>query len=245
MICTIQSGRSPDTEAYCGKIASDDYNWDTLRSQTELIADEAKRSGLWVVLGSSHRLTPPHKPHNSLYVISPKGEITDRYDKRFCMRGELDFYSPGDHFVTFRINGITCGLLICFDLRFPEIYRELLKLGVRVLFQSFHNGRMDGPGIHEHIMPQTLQAHAACNSMWISAPNSSAYYSRWGSVFITPDGRITGRLTRNRAGMMVNTIDLSEKFYDPVTPYRHLAMKGTYHTGKLVHDPRSRNRKRI
>jgi predicted amidohydrolase len=38
---------------------------------------------LWVVLGSAHRLTPPHKPHNSLYVISDQGRIIDSYDKRF------------------------------------------------------------------------------------------------------------------------------------------------------------------
>ncbi len=230
---------------YGGEIGSKDYDWPALREQTELIMAEARRLKMWVVLGSSHPLTKPHKPHNSLYLISPEGKIIDRYDKRFCMAGELDCYTPGDHFVTFKLNGITCGLLICFDLRFPELYRQLLSRGVRVLFQSFNNGRMDGPGIHEHIMPQTLQAHAACNSMWISAPNSSAYYSRWGSVFITPDGKITGRLSRNKAGIMVNTADLSEKFYDPVTPYCQLAIKGIYHTGKTVKDPRSKDRKAL
>ena len=60
---------------------------------------------------------------------------------------------------------------------------------------------------------------------------------------ITPDGKIKGRLTRNRAGMMINTVDPGQNFYDPVTPFRHLAMEGTYHTGKLVRDRRSKDRK--
>jgi predicted amidohydrolase len=42
-----------------------------------------------VVLGSAHPLTPPHRPHNSLYVISDKGQLVDRYDKRFCSNTEI------------------------------------------------------------------------------------------------------------------------------------------------------------
>jgi len=214
-------------------------DWQAWRKAAESICNEARRQKIWVILGSAHPLTPPHKPHNSLYVITPAGVILDRYDKRFLMPGELEHYTPGNRFVTFTINGVKCGLLICFDLRFPELYRQLLKRGVRVVFQSFYNARMDGPGVHEHIMRQTLQAHAACNSMWLSAPNSTNRFSRWSSVFITPDGVIAKSLPRHRAGVMVNTVDLAEKFYDPVSPFRHLAINGTLHNGRLVKDPRS------
>ena len=93
--------------------------------------------GFWVVMGSAHPLTQPHKPHNSLYLISPAGKIVDRYDKRFCTPGDLDVYTPGDHFVTFKLKGFVCALLICYDLRFPELYRELYKLKVRVLYGHF------------------------------------------------------------------------------------------------------------
>ena len=93
-----------------------------------------------MVLGSSHRLTGRHKPTNCLYVIGPDGRVRDRYDKRFCTGGELRAYTPGNHFVTFRINGVKCSLLICYDVRFPLLYRGLKKLGVQVVFHSFHNG---------------------------------------------------------------------------------------------------------
>lgn len=230
---------------YMGDIASKRYDWSALREQTELIMAEAKRLGLWVVLGSAHPLTPPHRPHNSLYLISPQGRIVDRYDKRFCMPAETDVYTPGDHFVTFKVKGVTCGLLICFDLRFPELYRELLKLGVQVLLQSFSNARTAGPGIHEHIMPQTMQARAASNGMWLSGANSSAYYSRYPSVLIRPDGCIEAKLSKNCAGIMVNAIDTSREFYDPAAEFRPLAMKGQLHSGKVVRDTRSRNRKSL
>ena len=224
---------------YCGAISSDDYDWDALRQAAKGLLEEARRQKVWLILPSAHQLTPPHRPHNSLYVVNPRGEILDRYDKRFLMPSELDVFTPGDRFVTFDIGPVRCGLLICFDLRFPELYRELCRRGVKVLFQSFHNGRFDGPGVHEHIMRQTLQAHAACNGMWISAPNSSAYYSRWPSVFIGPDGVIRGQLHRNRAGLMVNTVDLSQKIYDPISPSRDLALRGQLHNGRCVKDARS------
>ena len=229
---------------YGGKVASDDYDWDALREQTELVRAEAKRRKVWVVLGSSHPLTAPHKPHNSLYLISPAGRIVDRYDKRFCTGGDLKTYSPGDHFVTFKINGLTCSLLICYDLRFPELYRELYKLGVKVLFQSFYNagGNPKDENIHQHIMRQTMQAHAGINAMWVSANNSSRYYSRWPSVFITPDGRIAKQLPRNRAGLMVNTVDSSILYYDASAPFRDDAIRGKRNSGKLERDARSKDR---
>jgi len=223
----------------------DEAFWRALREATESICAEAARLGLWVVLGSAHRLTPPHKPTNCLYLISPDGQIVDRYDKRFCTGGDLNAYTPGNHFVTFTLNGVTCSLLICFDLRFPELYRQLKKLHVQAIFQSFHNGYTDGPGIHNRIMRQTVQAHAGINYFWISANNSSGRYSRWPSVFIRPDGDIAASLTQNLAGIMVNTIDTTRQFYDASAAYRDAAMRGILHSGKLVSDPRRSDRKSL
>ncbi|MHC5138734.1 MAG: carbon-nitrogen hydrolase family protein, partial [Planctomycetota bacterium] len=103
----------------------DRYNWNLLKEKTSEIIELAGDLGIWVILGSSHRLTEPNKPHNSLYLISSEGKLVDRYDKRFCTQIDSDNYTPGDHFVHFEVNGVRCSLLICFDLRFPELYREL------------------------------------------------------------------------------------------------------------------------
>lgn len=216
----------------------DEAYWGALREAVESVCAEARRLRLWVVLGSAHRLTPPHKPTNCLYLIGKDGKVHDRYDKRFCTGGDLTAYTPGDRFVTFSVNGVKCSLLICYDLRFPELYRELHTLGVQAIFQSFHNGYTDGPGIHNKIMRQTVQAHAGINYFWISANNSSGYYSRWPSVFIRPDGSIARSLRQNRAGMVVETIDTTRQFYDASRSYRDRAMRGILHSGKLISDPR-------
>ena len=130
-----------------------DLNWDLLRKETESVMALAKELQVWVVLGSTHRLSGDHKPHNCLYVINPQGQIADRYDKRFCTQSDLRYYSPGDHFVTFDVNGVKCGLLICYDVRFPELYRQYAKLGVQLMLHSFYNAKAKSESIHPKIMP--------------------------------------------------------------------------------------------
>jgi predicted amidohydrolase len=219
------------------------YDWDLLKEETQKIMSLAAEFKIWIVLGSTHKLTGPNKPHNNLYLINPKGKIFDRYDKRFCTPGDLRRMTPGNHFVNFIINGVKCSLLICFDLRFPEIYRVVYKEGVNCILQSFYNAKQTGPSIHTHIMRQTMQCHAACNHFWISMANSSGYYSPYPSCFIRPDGRIVKQLRANRPGIMVNTIDLREKFYDPMKEFRNMVIAGKLsNSPRKLNDPRSKNK---
>lgn len=220
------------------------YDWQLLKEETEKVMALAAKLRLWIVLGSTHRLTEPNKPHNSLYLINPDGQIIDRYDKRFCTPGDLRRLTPGDRFVNFEIKGVKCSLLICFDLRFPEIYRELYKQGVNCIFQSFYNARQKGPSVHTHIMRQTMQCRAATNHIWVSMSNSSGYYSPYPSCFIQPDGRIVRQLRANRPGLMVNTVDLSRKFYDPMAEFRDMAISGKLNNAcRAVKDPRSQKKR--
>jgi predicted amidohydrolase len=202
------------------------YDWDSLQSETEKIQQAAARNKIYVIFGSAHRIKGTCKPYQSLYLVNPNGQIQCRYDKRFCIKAELNRYTPGERFVYFTINGVKCSLLICFDVRFPEIYRQLYKQGVKCVLQSFYNAHQKGPSIHSDIMRQSMQCHAACNAMWASMSNSSGYYSPYPSCFIRPDGKIVKQLERNKAGIMVNAVDLSHKFYDPMDGFRRLAMKG-------------------
>jgi len=220
-----------------------DFDWATLSSETEKIMALARRRQVWIILGTHHRLTGNHLPHNSLYAIDPNGRIVERYDKRFCTPDDLKYYSPGNHFPVIEIKGIRCGMLICHDVRYPELYRTYRKLDVDCLFNSFHNACQKGPGVLTVIMRATLQARAASNFMWISAPNSSAYYSLWSSVFIQPDGIIGDSLVRNRAGIMVNTVDTGASLKDASEAFRRDAMAGKLHSGSLVRDVRSRDRR--
>lgn len=67
-----------------------------------------QRTGLWTAFGSLHPLTPPNRPHNSLYIISPNGHVVTRYDKRFLSHTEVTWmYTPGTEPVVFAAEGRT------------------------------------------------------------------------------------------------------------------------------------------
>ncbi len=220
----------------------DNFNWDELHRLTDSVLLLADKLDIWVILGSLHKLSDNNKPHNSLYVITPEGKVADRYDKRFCTSTDLKYSSPGDHFATFTINGVSCGLLICYDIRFPELYREYRKLGCDIIFQSFYNARAEKGSIHPVIMPVSAQAHAATNYFHMSLTNSSSRES-WPCHFITPDGLIQNKLSENVPGVLISDVDLSVRYYDASREYRQDAMNGKLNSGTTVTDPRSANRK--
>lgn len=233
------------------------FRWDLLQEKTRAVMDLAGEYGIRVLLGSAHRLSGNHKPHNCVYVIDHCGQLIDRYDKMFCCgdksgkTADLKYYTPGSHFCTFRIKGIQCGILICHDFRYEELYRQYHRRGVRVMFHSYHNAGSDLKTLQKHyrsgwktIVPATMQAYAANNFMWISAVNSSLRLSSWPSFFVEPDGVITGTLKSNTAGLLLSTVDTNAQFYDPCD-WRDRAIKGIYHSGRRVKDRRSDCRRDI
>jgi predicted amidohydrolase len=245
-----------------------DFPWPYLAEATRIILEQARQMKLWVILGSAHPLSGKHKPHNSVYVISDQGKIVDRYDKMFCAgsRSEKDsdlaHYSPGNHFCTFSIRGVKCGILICHDFRYPELYRQYKRRGAQVMFHSYHAGHLtpklwkeisDYVGRKNHrrnggqtlpgiLMPATMQSMAANNYLWISCSNTSAKLSCWPSFVVRPDGVIVGKLRRHSPGILVTKIDLKEAFYDSTVAWRDRAIGGIFHSGTLVKDPRSQSR---
>lgn len=73
---------------------------------------------------------------NTAYVFDRTGDCVAEYDKThlFSLSGEGECYTAGDRLVTFSLDGVTCGILICYDLRFPELCRALALSGARILF---------------------------------------------------------------------------------------------------------------
>jgi predicted amidohydrolase len=238
--CALSGYASVDFENFEG------FEWELLREETRKIMALAGERQIWVVLGSCHELTAPNKPHNSLYLIGPEGEIHDRYDKRFGTETDLGNYTPGNRFVYFDINGVKCSLLICFDLRFPELYRALCREKVQCIFQSFYNARQKGPSVHSDIMQQSMQCRAATNYFWVSMTNSCGWYCPYPGCFIRPDGRIVEQLEDHKDGMIINTVDTNELLYDPSRPFRKAAIDGALGNGLgEVDDPRSTDTKTI
>lgn len=259
--CALSGYAGPDIKTH------ENYDWKQLEMYTKKILDLAAKLKLWIILGSTHRLTGNHKPHNSLYIINNKGKLVDRYDKMFCAGqnenvADLKHYTSGNHFSLFKINGIVCGALICHDYRYPELYREYKRKGAQLIFHSYHAGGIaskefkdmrrqvgkfakisEGSTIPEITMPATMRSYAANNYLWISCPNSSRRENCWQSFFVRPDGVVTGKLHPNTAEVLISKIDTSKKLYDSTVAWRDRAMKGIFHSGTLVKDRRSENRK--
>jgi predicted amidohydrolase len=219
----------------------EDFDWKVLQDHTRTLMKLASELGVWVLLGSLHPLEKGLKPMNCLYVINPEGKIADRYDKRFCTKGDLEYCSAGDHNVVFQVSGVRCGLLICFDIRFPELYREYSRLDVDLIFQSFYNARQKSGGIHPKIMPVTAQARAATNYFYMSLANSSAPIS-WPCHFITPDGLIGGKLEPDEPGILLSEVDLSNNFYDASKDFRQRALDGHLSSEDAPDHPRYHDR---
>jgi predicted amidohydrolase len=226
-------------------------DWQRLLAATEDVLEAARRHKVWVLLGSTHRLSDGHKPHNSVYVVDPRGQVVERYDKRFCTgqngrRPTLDLchYTPGNRCTTFRVKGVTCAVLICYDYRFPELYRECKRQGADVVFHSFHNARqMTAPdpqyNIWKTIVPATMATRAAENHVWISANNSTTRPSRWPSFAVRPDGHVVGRLKLHRPGVLLTEMTRDPSLFDAPGPWREAAMNGQLHSGVPVEDERS------
>jgi deaminated glutathione amidase len=243
-------------------------DWNRLEHAMREVMRCAAEAGVWAIVGSTHRLTGGNKPHNSLYVINSAGDLVDRYDKLFCagatteQSGDLAHYSPGNHLTVFEINGVRCGTAICHDYRYPELYREYKRRDVQLMFHSYHAAHastetiaamrarvgldvqaLNPGGTYPGItMPATMTAAAAASHMWISCPNSSARESCWAAFFVRADGVTVGRLRRNRAGVLVSTVDTAAELYDSTSAWRDRALAGVLHSGTPVQDERSDRR---
>ncbi|MDO5844923.1 MAG: nitrilase-related carbon-nitrogen hydrolase, partial [Methanocorpusculum sp.] len=91
------------------------------------------------VVGSYQKKTDCRKPENTMLVCAPDGSVLAEYSKihLFSPAGEDKNFSAGAKPVTFEFGGIKFGCAICFDLRFPEIFREYLHAGCQaVLVQA-------------------------------------------------------------------------------------------------------------
>lgn len=107
----------------------------------EWLKKVAKENGINIIAGSIADIRSSEsdgipKVYNTAYAINRNGEVVARYDKvhRFRLMGEEKYFSPGEKAVTFELDGINCGIAICYDIRFPEFIRKIALLGAKILF---------------------------------------------------------------------------------------------------------------
>ena len=95
----------------------------------------ARELGVNIVAGSVSDLRGG-KVYNTACVFDRTGTCIAQYDKThlFSPMGEDQFYEKGSKLCTFTLDGIRCGIIVCYDLRFPELTRQLCLRGLDVLF---------------------------------------------------------------------------------------------------------------
>ena len=73
---------------------------------------------------------------NTCYVFDRTGQLAATYHKThlFTPSGEADDFEPGNSLVTVTLDGVKCGIAVCYDIRFPEFTRQLVLADISVLF---------------------------------------------------------------------------------------------------------------
>jgi predicted amidohydrolase len=107
---------------------------------TQWAADLCRELGVWLVAGSIvERVEGDDKLRNASLLISPDGEVRAAYRKIHMFDVEVggityresDAESPGEEVVVADAGGLELGMAVCFDLRFPELFRIMAVRGAR------------------------------------------------------------------------------------------------------------------
>jgi predicted amidohydrolase len=211
-------------------------DWQLLNSELEATERLAGELGLWVVVGCNHRLTEPHRPHNSLYVISSAGKLHSRYDKRYCSHTELSgWYTPGTSPCVFEVKGIRFGCAICIEIQFPEVFMEYFALDAHcVLFSSYSDDAM---------FAVQAQGHAACNNTWLSFSLPAQMSYETPSQMIAPNGSVLDVCETGSSMLITTTLDPDAPEWEiplrRARPWRALARQGDIYRRLQISDLRS------
>lgn len=104
----------------------------------DALAAAARAHGVWIVGGGTAEIVPgdPQRTWNTAVVVAPDGSVAAKYRKIHlfdvdipggAVLKESDATAAGDALVVVDIAGAKVGLSICYDVRFPELYRALVK----------------------------------------------------------------------------------------------------------------------
>ncbi len=180
----------------------------------KFLSDTAKRLGIWLVGGSVPLASSePDKVYNSCLVYADNGEQVARYDKIHLFGLQLgnEHYAEektikaGNKVVTVDSPFGCIGLSICYDLRFPELFRMMNKVDIILAPAAFT--AITGKA-HWEVL---VRARAVENMAYVIAPGQGGYHvsgreTNGDSMIVDPWGVVMERLPRG-SGAVVATLD--------------------------------------
>lgn len=183
--------------------------------------DIAATHAMWVTVGSfPEKIDGSQKSYNTLVMIAPNGEVTASYRKIHLFDVEVeggvsfresDGVQPGEDVIVTDVTAggeaFSVGLTVCYDLRFPELYRALVDRGANVLLVPAAFTLQTGRD-HWHAL---LRARAIENQCWVLAPGQFGHHfdKRWSyghSVVFDPWGHQVAEAS-DRVQVIVADID--------------------------------------
>lgn len=213
--------------------------WDVMREEAEAIADLAGELGIWTAFGSIHRLSGANRPHNSLYVVSDRGELIGRYDKRYLSHTEVSYmYTPGKAPVVFEIDGFRFGCVLCIEVNFPELFAEYEHLDVDCVLASVM--------VDDAPRSVVAQAYGTLYNYWVGYSVPAQFSATASAGIIAPGGRWIARCAGDgQPGIAL--AELNRDATDPdidmairlARPWRRTATAGLYEHRFVHDDPRS------
>tara|TARA_A100001015_G_scaffold174825_1_gene194364 strand:- start:171 stop:788 length:618 start_codon:yes stop_codon:yes gene_type:complete len=180
----------------------------------------AKKYKKWILIGSLI-IKNKKKLLNRSVLIDDKGKIKTFYDKIHMYDAKLSksekyfeskTFRPGKNIKVVKLPWGKLGLSICYDLRFPNMYRKMSKKGA--IFLSIPSAFTETTGKrHWHTL---LKARAIENFSYVFAPGQAGKHCNgrktYGhSMIVSPDGKILKELGK-REGVITTTIDPKKPF---------------------------------
>jgi len=178
----------------------------------------AKDLGIWICVGSLSIPLPSGKIANRAFLLSPSGDIAARYDKIHMFDVDLGkgeryaesaTFEPGEAAICADLPWGRLGLTICYDLRFPHLYRHLAQAGADFIAVGSAFTKVTGEA-HWHVL---LRARAIETGCFIFAPAQTGTHTgrqTYGhSLIINPWGEIIAE-AGDSPGVIAAKIDPAE-----------------------------------
>jgi predicted amidohydrolase len=155
--------------------------------------EAARKNDIWLIPGSIFE-RHDGKVYNTAPVINPKGEVVARYRKQYPFYPYEKGVSDSNNFVVFEVPGIgKVGLVICYDIWFPEIIRQLAWMGAEAIIAPTLTNTID-----RDVELAISIANASTNQLYFFGLNSAGRLGNGKSIVVGPDGTVIHQASTNR-----------------------------------------------